>query len=213
MGRISKADLEKKAVEEVKVEETVAEEVVENKKEEKKIVSKTKSRTKALKEKNAEIKKNSSEIQVEILNISDANAYYVSRTGIVYFDLEPSEDVLLTLDEIEEVMRTAKSFFKNDVLVITNVYSDTYNLTDIMSYLKLRDTTIVGYDYMEEFIINSTDEEFKAKLERENINFVKRIACKCIYLDSIEEYILPRSKETIICNLLNISLLIGENER
>ena len=51
------------------------------------------------------------------------------------------------------------------------------------------------------------------RLERENIAFVKRIACKCIYLDAIGDYTLPRSKETILCNLLNITLLIGENER
>lgn len=208
MARISKADLEKKDIEQIEVEDTE----IQNEKKTT-VKSKTKSRAKELKEKNAQIKKDSSEIQVEILNISDATAYYVSKTGIVYFNLSPSEDALLTLDEIEEIMRTAKSFFKNDILVITDVYSDTYNLTDIMGYLKLKDTTKIGYDYMEEFIINSSDKEFKERLERENIAFVKRIACKCIYLDAIGDYTLPRSKETILCNLLNITLLIGENER
>lgn len=208
MGRISKTDLEKKTIEEKKENKDVE---VKIKNEEK--ITKTKSKAKAFKEKKSQMRKDASEIQIEILNISDSVAYYVSKTGIVYFDLEPSEDTLLTLDEVEEIMRTSKGFFKNDVLVITNVYSDDYNLTDIMEYLKLRDSSKVGYDYMEEFIIESTDDEFKSRLEREPLAFVKRIACKCIYLDSIEEYILPRSKETILCNLLNITMLIGENER
>ena len=51
------------------------------------------------------------------------------------------------------------------------------------------------------------------KLENESRDYVKRIACKAIYLDATEEYILPRSKDTILCNLLGLQLLIGENER
>ncbi|MFQ9297693.1 MAG: hypothetical protein ACLR4X_04630 [Clostridia bacterium] len=208
MARVSKADLEKKKAEEQT--ETQTKEVVE----EIKPKTKTISRRQQFKEKKIELRKQASEIQVEVLNISDGNAYFVSRkTGIPYFDLSPSEDTVLTLDELEEVVRDAKGFFTKDVLVMTDVYNEKYNLVDIMEYLKLKDYDKAGYDYLEEFIVDSSDAEFKSKLENESRDYVKRIACKAIYLDATEEYILPRSKETILCNLLGLQLLIGENER
>lgn len=208
MARVSKADLEKKKAEEQT--ETQTKEVVE----EIKPKTKTISRRQQFKEKKIELRKQASEIQVEVLNISDGNAYFVSRkTGIPYFDLNPSEDTVLTLDELEEVVRDAKGFFTKDVLVMTDVYNEKYNLVDIMEYLKLKDYDKAGYDYLEEFIVDSSDAEFKSKLENESRDYVKRIACKAIYLDATEEYILPRSKETILCNLLGLQLLIGENER
>ena len=208
MARVSKADLEKKKAEEQT--ETEAKEVVEKTKPK----TKTVSRRQQFKEKKIELRKQASEIQVEVLNISDGNAYFVSRkTGIPYFDLNPSEDTVLTLDELEEVVRDSKGFFTKDVLVMTDVYNEEYNLIDIMEYLKLKDYDKAGYDYLEEFIVNSSDVEFKSKLENESRDYIKRIACKAIYLDATEEYILPRSKETILCNLLGLQLLIGENER
>ena len=208
MARVSKADLEKKKAEEQT--ETQTKEVVEETKPKTKPVS----RRQQFKEKKIELRKQASEIQVEVLNISDGNAYFVSRkTGIPYFDLNPSEDTVLTLDELEEVVRDAKGFFTKDVLVMTDVYNEKYNLVDIMEYLKLKDYDKAGYDYLEEFIVDSSDAEFKSKLENESRDYVKRIACKAIYLDATEEYILPRSKETILCNLLGLQLLIGENER
>lgn len=208
MARVSKADLEKKKAEEQT--ETQTKEVVE----EIKPKTKTISRRQQFKEKKIELRKQASEIQVEVLNISDGNAYFVSRkTGIPYFDLSPSEDTVLTLDELEEVVRDAKGFFTKDVLVMTDIYNEKYNLVDIMEYLKLKDYDKAGYDYLEEFIVDSSDAEFKSKLENESRDYVKRIACKAIYLDATEEYILPRSKETILCNLLGLQLLIGENER
>jgi hypothetical protein len=208
MARVSKADLEKKKAEEQT--ETQTKEVVE----ETKPKTKTVSRRQQFKEKKIELRKQASEIQVEVLNISDGNAYFVSRkTGIPYFDLSPSEDTVLTLDELEEVVRDAKGFFTKDVLVMTDVYNEKYNLVDIMEYLKLKDYDKAGYDYLEEFIVDSSDAEFKSKLENESREYVKRIACKAIYLDATEEYILPRSKETILCNLLGLQLLIGENDR
>ena len=208
MARVSKADLEKKKAEEQT--ETQTKEVVE----EIKPKTKTISRRQQFKEKKIKLRKQASEIQVEVLNISDGNAYFVSRkTGIPYFDLSPSEDTVLTLDELEEVVRDAKGFFTKDVLVMTDVYNEKYNLVDIMEYLKLKDYDKAGYDYLEEFIVDSSDAEFKSKLENESRDYVKRIACKAIYLDATEEYILPRSKETILCNLLGLQLLIGENER
>lgn len=208
MARVSKTDLEKKKAEEqVK---TQTDEVVK----ETKPKTKTISRRQQFKEKKIELRKQASEIQVEVLNISDGNAYFVSRkTGIPYFDLSPSEDTVLTLDELEEVVRDAKGFFTEDVLVMTDVYNEEYNLIDIMEYLKLKNYDKAGYDYLEEFIVDSSDAEFKSKLENESRDYVKRIACKAIYLDATEEYILPRSKETILCNLLGLQLLIGENER
>lgn len=208
MARLSKADLEKKKAKEQT--ETQTKEVVEETKPKTKPVS----RRQQFKEKKIELRKQASEIQVEVLNISDGNAYFVSRkTGIPYFDLSPSEDTVLTLDELEEVVRDAKGFFTKDVLVMTDVYNEKYNLVDIMEYLKLKDYDKAGYDYLEEFIVDSSDAEFKSKLENESRDYVKRIACKAIYLDATEEYILPRSKETILCNLLGLQLLIGENER
>ena len=208
MARVNKDDLEKKKVEEQV--ETQTKEVVE----ETKPKTKTVSRRQQFKEKKIELRKQASEIQVEVLNISDGNAYFVSRkTGIPYFDLSPSEDTVLTLDELEEVVRDAKGFFTKDVLVMTDVYNEKYNLVDIMEYLKLKDYDKAGYDYLEEFIVDSSDAEFKSKLENEPRDYIKRIACKAIYLDATEEYILPRSKETILCNLLGLQLLIGENER
>lgn len=208
MARVSKTDLEKKKAEEQV--ETQADEVVK----ETKPKTKTISRRQQFKEKKIELRKQASEIQVEVLNISDGNAYFVSRkTGIPYFDLSPSEDTVLTLDELEEVVRDAKGFFTEDVLVMTDVYNEEYNLIDIMEYLKLKNYDKSGYDYLEEFIVDSSDAEFKSKLENESRDYVKRIACKAIYLDATEEYILPRSKETILCNLLGLQLLIGENER
>ena len=208
MARVSKADLEKKKAEEQA--ETQTKEVVEETKPKTKPVS----RRQQFKEKKIELRKQASEIQVEVLNISDGNAYFVSRkTGIPYFDLSPSEDTVLTLDELEEIVRDAKGFFTKDVLVMTDVYNEKYNLVDIMEYLKLKDYDKAGYDYLEEFIVDSSDAEFKSKLENESRDYVKRIACKAIYLDATEEYILPRSKETILCNLLGLQLLIGENER
>lgn len=208
MARVSKTDLEKKKAEEQV--ETQAEEVVK----ETKPKTKTISRRQQFKEKKIELRKQASEIQVEVLNISDGNAYFVSRkTGIPYFDLSASEDTVLTLDELEEVVRDAKGFFTEDVLVMTDVYNEEYNLIDIMEYLKLKNYDKSGYDYLEEFIVDSSDAEFKSKLENESRDYVKRIACKAIYLDATEEYILPRSKETILCNLLGLQLLIGENER
>ena len=208
MARVSKTDLEKKKAEEQV--ETQTEEVVKETKPKTKIIS----RRQQFKEKKIELRKQASEIQVEVLNISDGNAYFVSRkTGIPYFDLSPSEDTVLTLDELEEVVRDAKGFFTEDVLVMTDVYNEEYNLIDIMEYLKLKNYDKSGYDYLEEFIVDSSDAEFKSKLENESRDYVKRIACKAIYLDATEEYILPRSKETILCNLLGLQLLIGENER
>ena len=208
MARVSKADLEKKKAEEQT--EIQTKEVVEETKPKTKPVS----RRQQFKEKKIELRKQASEIQVEVLNISDGNAYFVSRkTGIPYFDLSPSEDTVLTLDELEEIVRDAKGFFTKDVLVMTDVYNEKYNLVDIMEYLKLKDYDKAGYDYLEEFIVDSSDAEFKSKLENESRDYVKRIACKAIYLDATEEYILPRSKETILCNLLGLQLLIGENER
>lgn len=208
MARVSKADLEKKKAEEQT--EIEAKEVVEKTKPK----TKTVSRRQQFKEKKIELRKQASEIQVEVLNISDGNAYFVSRkTGIPYFDLNPSEDTVLTLDELEEVVRDAKGFFTKDVLVLTDVYNEEYSLIDIMEYLKLKDYDKAGYDYLEEFIVDSSDAEFKSKLENESRDYIKRIACKAIYLDATEEYILPRSKETILCNLLGLQLLIGENER
>ena len=134
MARVSKADLEKKKAEEQT--ETQTKEVVE----ETKPKTKTVSRRQQFKEKKIELRKQASEIQVEVLNISDGNAYFVSRkTGIPYFDLSPSEDTVLTLDELEEVVRDAKGFFTKDVLVMTDVYNEKYNLVDIMEYLKLKD--------------------------------------------------------------------------
>lgn len=206
MARVNKAELEKK--QEVEVQDEVKKET-----ETKKTRTKTKSRAQSFREKKVKIKKDAGNIEVEVLNISDTNAYYVSKQGLIYFDLAPSEDTLLTLDELDEIMRDGKGFFTDDILVITNVYSDDYDLTDIMGYLRLRDPNKVGYDYLEDFVINSTDDEFRRRLEREDRDFVKKIACKAIYLDSVEEYILPRSKETILCNLLGLQLLIGENER
>ena len=207
MARISKAELEKRKEETEAQEQEIQENTVKETK------PRSKSRIQTFKEKKVKIKKEASEIELEILNISDTNAYYVNKQGLIYFDLAPSEDTLLTLDEVDEIMRDGKGFFNDDILVITNVYSNNYDLTDIMEYLKLRDASKIGYDYLEDFIVNSTDIEFKQRLEREDRSFVKKIACKAIYLDSIEEYILPRSKETILCNLLGLQILIGENER
>ena len=207
MTRKSRTDLEKKKVEETEVE---TEKIV---KETKSKTTQVKSRRQQFKEKKIALRKQATEIQVEVLNISDGNAYFVSKSGIPYFDLSPSEDTILTLDELEEIIRDSKGFFTEDILVMTDVYNEEYDLSDIMEYLKLKDYDKAGYDYLEEFIVESTDKEFKEKLERESRDYVKRIACKAIYLDSTEEYILPRSKETILCNLLGLQLLIGENER
>lgn len=179
----------KKSTKTVEKVEVVEEVVVEKatKKQSKKIEEK---RTK--KQIMSDLRKRKSDVEVEILNIAGMRCKYKSKTN-VYFDLQPNEEGVVTLEELAEICSTTSvKFFKNNYIIITDVYTDGVSVQDVISFLSL-DSVYEGIedpskDYIEDLIENSTDTEFEKVINSRDLAFVRAVVSKCIYMNASELY-------------------------
>lgn len=174
-----------------------------------------KSKKKTKRQLELEIRKNKNDIELEILNISTGRCSYANGYGKYYFNLESGQSKTLTLDEIQEVCFDAKSFFTDYELVIVDVYSEEYTLDNILDYLSLseiyEDIKDHDDDYMEDILLNYSDEDFNSLIGIKDVNFSKSLASKAIYLHNKKKDI-SREKEYILKKVLNLETLFHERE-
>lgn len=173
-------------------------------------VKKVKDRKKLI----GEMRRKMGDITVEILNISVMSSAYVNKIGVTYFDLEPNETALISLEELNEVRSKAKSFFLDHMIIITDVYDEDYTIEDVMIFLSL-DKVYDGiddptHDFIEDLLVNTSDKEFEKIIKAKDKKEVKRIACKGLYLHYQEDndFELSRRKEKIMASILNVEELI-----
>ena len=200
-----------KTVEMEKVEKPI-EEV--NKVEEQK--EKVKQETKVKKTKSQifnELKKNESNINVEILNIGVGSVCYMNRLGQTYFDLDLGESDIISLGFIKEVCMKSIGFFRDFAITITNIFLDEVeDITqeDVIAYLGLdkvyKDIENYDTDFIKEFILDSDAYEFEKELKRKGSQYTKMIACKMIQLYHSGEDI-TRDKESVVCRILEVDKL------
>ena len=69
-------------------------------------------------------KKNQDEIYDQICNMSFMSVIYMNKNEEVYFDLLPNEYTEISLAELWEVANKCKSFFKDYMIIVTDVLSD-----------------------------------------------------------------------------------------
>ena len=146
------------------------------------------------------------DIEIEILNISYMQCCYgTPRDGII-FDIMSGESTRILLSDAVEMANKSPKFFKDYLLIITDVYDDNYTLEDILLYLGLdtlyKDIENHNEDFIEQLIVDSTDDEFKDKLSTMDKKFIQNIACRMIIMSS--DYEISRSKDRMICELLNL---------
>lgn len=173
---------------------------------------------KTKKELSLELRKKQDEIIVEISNISAMQCSYGNGSGDVYFDFLPGEFEELTLGELKEVSKMAKSFFSEYSIIITDVLNEDYSIDDIMEYLSLKNLYKDVEDKNEDFIRNIleySDDKFEELINAKigNKNFVRNVACKGVYLTKLEddEYELSRRKEDVLSKALNRRSLINKD--
>lgn len=161
-----------------------------------------------------ELRKLRDGIDIEILNISTGGCKYVDRNENPYFDLVSGESKTISLGEIQEVCNKAKKFFTEYELVVIDVYNDDYSLEDILVFLGLdriyQDIENFDSDYIEDILINTDDYEFEKIINIKDKNFVKALASKSIYLNSLDQYEISRKKENIIKSKLKLEVLFPE---
>lgn len=165
---------------------------------------------KSKKELSLELRKHQDEIIVEISNISAMQCSYGNKSGDVYFDFAPGDFEELTLGELKEVVKMAKSFFSEYSIIITEVLNEDYSVEDVMDYLSLKslykDIDNENEDFIKE-ILEQNDEDFEKTINarKSNKNFIRNIACKAVYLTKSEEddFELSRKKEDVLCDALN----------
>lgn len=203
MAKLKKETKGKKEVKETKVEKNVIDEPV-------KEVSKPKKTRKSKQELTVELNRVEEEVFIELLNVSTGRVLYMNKFEDAYVDLEPGENCAINLKQVKEICTKAKGFFRDGSLIIVDVYNDEYSLDEILRFLKLDRIQMEDYDVLEELIVEEDESRFKDVLQREDRNFVKKVAAKAVYLDSIEDndFELSRGKERIICNLLDLDNLI-----
>lgn len=162
----------------------------------------------------SELRRNMGSIDVEILNISDMRVSHANKMGVFYFQLEPNESVIISLEEIYEVKTKAKKCFTEHMIIITDVFSDDYSLEDIMAFLGL-DNVYKGIDdpnsdFLEKFVVETNEDEFERMIQKKNKKEIKRIACKAMFLHYSDEndFTLSRGKENILCKALKLDQLI-----
>lgn len=112
------------------------------------------------------------DIDVEIQNISIFQCKYTNpTTKYIYFDLEPNQIGTISLEDLYEVTHKAPGFFRDHDLIISYVYSDEFDLDDILMYLGIYDIyeNIDNKDenYIENLIYESDMSEFKEALDND----------------------------------------------
>lgn len=174
----------------------------------KKVTEKVEAR-KNKKELSLELRKLQDEILVEISNISAMKCSFGNRNGDVYFDFMPGDFEELTLGELKEVVKTAKSFFSEYSIIITDVLNKEYTVEDIIEYLSLKSIYKDVEDNTEDFIkdiLELDDEDFKEAIEAKkgDKNLIRNVATKGVYLTRAEDedYELSRAKENVLCDAL-----------
>lgn len=188
-----KKETEKKEVKEEITNEKI--ETVEVKKTKRQIIS--------------ELNKARKDIDVEIMNVSSGSVSFFNKLGYAIFDLQPSETAIVSLEDMMEVCK-CKSYFRQNLIIITDVYADDYSLDDIFMFLKLDQINAnINYDLIGE-ILEYDDDEFERVVNKKSKDFVKNIACRAIYSNNQEDddYELSRRKENILCERLNLDRLI-----
>lgn len=171
--------------------EQEVEEVVEVKKSAAKTKQKAKTTTKAKKktprEINNELRRVRKEVEFEILNISSGRCSYLVDNRYL-FGLEVGQRKVLSLDELETICYNSKNFFANYDLLITDTYNDDYSIEDARLYLDINDfyegIEDCECDFLEDLILNCSDEEFEKKIENKNDIFLQALTSKLSYLHS-----------------------------
>ena len=134
--------------------------------------------------------------------------------GVFYFQLEPGESVIVSLEELYEVKQKAKKCFSNHFIILTDVYSEEYTMEDVMEYLGLnslyKGIDDPNSDFLEKMVVDTDEEELEELLKKKTRKEIKRLACKAMYLHHSEEsdFTLSRGKEKVFCNALKIDELI-----
>ena len=162
----------------------------------------------------SDLRRNMGSIDVEILNISDMRVSHANKMGVFYFQLEPNEAMIISLEELYEVKTKAKKCFVDHMIIITEVLNEEYKIDDIMTFLGL-DNIYKGIedpnsDFLEALVVETSDDELEAILKKKSKKEIKRIACKAMFLHHSDDhdFTLSRSKERVICEALNLESLI-----
>lgn len=160
-----------------------------------------------------ELKKNESNINVEIQNIGVGSVCYMNRMGQTYFDLDLGGSDIISLGFVKEVCMKSIGFFRDFAITITNIFLDEVeDITqeDVLAYLGLdkvyKDIENYDTDFIKEFILDSDAYEFEKELKRKGSQYTKMIACKMIQLYQSGEDI-TRDKESIVCRILEVDKL------
>lgn len=157
----------------------------------------------------AELNKVKKDIDVEIMNVSSGSVSYFNKLGYSIFDLRPTETAIVSLEDMFEVSKS-RGYFRNNLIIITDVYSEEYSLDDIFMFLKLDQINAdINYDLIGE-ILEYDDNEFERVVNKKSKDFVKNIACRAIYSNNREDidYELSRRKERVLCEKLGLDQLI-----
>ena len=199
---LKKTDKKDKTKVDKKVEEVVKEEVIVTT--QKEPVAKTKQQLAV------ELNSRTDEVLVELLNIGTARTVYINKFDDTYFDIEPGERETITLKQLKEIVNKSKKFFTGGSLILTEVYNDDYDLTDILKFLRLDRIKMADYDELEELLIDEDDSYFESFLKGKEGKFVKQVAGKAVFLnyDESSDFELSRNKENILCDLLGLDQLI-----
>ena len=173
-----------------------------------------KATTKSTKAKTAnEVTKDVMEIYVQICNMSFMSVIYMNKNEEVYFDLLPNEYTEISLAELWEVANKCKSFFKDYMIIVTDVLSDEYTIDNVVDYVGI--ASIYNSEESQltakaEELLNLPDDRFERKIQNRKESFLRNLACKAIMMTKSEEtdFELSRRKEKILCDLLGREQLL-----
>ena len=162
---------------------------------------------------NMELKKNQDEIYVQICNMSFMSVVYTNKNEEVYFDLLPNVYTDISLAELWEVANKCKFFFKDYMIIVTDVLSDEYTIDNVVDYVGI--SSIYNSEESQltakaEELLNLPDDRFERKIQNRKESFLRNLACKAIMMTKSEEndFELSRRKEKILCDLLGREQLL-----
>lgn len=169
---------------------------------------KVKKRTKA--EMIRDLKRNASKIDVEVMNLTNGSFIYENGYDSIRMN-EPGETVIVGLDLLLKMKNspTLRKLF----LSIVDVYSEEYELEDVLSILdltKIYGDKILTLDCLDEILEDSSVDEFAITLKKESPELARRLCQRAIYLAHANKFD-SMGKRSVVENEFNNAFIFKSN--
>lgn len=143
------------------------------------------------------LKKNASNIDIEIMNLTNGSFNYVNGYDSIRIEY-PGETAIVGLDLLIK-MKNSPSLNKLFISVV-DVYSDEYtveNILDILDLLKITKGEAITLEYLDGLLNDTNVDEFEKIINEYPTPLVKRLCERAIYLASVNGFD-STGKRTII---------------